>query len=308
MNLLDSMHIFARVAELSSFTRAADALGLPKASVSNAVQQLENQLGTRLLQRTTRKVQLTHDGQAYYERCKDMLADIDGLQGMFQQQGSNAVRGRVRIDMSTGMARHAVIPRLPELLLQHPQLELEISSTERRVDVIREGFDCVVRAGSVVDAGLIGRPIGHMPMVNCASPGYLAIHGTPAAPADLVTHRLVHYVPTLGARPDGFDYRVGNTTVTQPMQGSVTVNNADAYTAACVAGLGLIQVPEVAVRELLAQGRLQAVLPDFRTSPLPLTLLYANRRNLPTRVRVVMDWLTLVILQYLEPPRHPSGI
>jgi DNA-binding transcriptional LysR family regulator len=246
MTLLDSMHIFARVAELSSFTRAADALGLPKASVSTAVQQLENQLGTRLLQRTTRKVQLTHDGQAYYERCKDMLADIDGLQGMFQQQGSNAVRGRVRIDMSTGMARHAVIPRLPELLLQHPQLELEISSTERRVDVIREGFDCVVRAGSVVDAGLIGCPIGHMPMVNCASPGYLAIHGIPAAPADLVTHRLVHYVPTLGARPDGFDYRVGDTTITQPMQGSVTVNNADAYTAACVAGLGLIQVPEVA--------------------------------------------------------------
>jgi DNA-binding transcriptional LysR family regulator len=308
MNLLDSMHIFARVAELSSFTRAADALGLPKASVSTAVQQLENQLGTRLLQRTTRKVQLTHDGQAYYERCKDMLADIDGLQGMFQQQGSNAVRGRVRIDMSTGMARHAVIPRLPELLLQHPQLELEISSTERRVDVIREGFDCVVRAGSVVDAGLIGCPIGHMPMVNCASPGYLAIHGIPAAPADLVTHRLVHYVPTLGARPDGFDYRVGDTTITQPMQGSVTVNNADAYTAACVAGLGLIQVPEVAVRELLAQGRLQAVLPDFRASPLPLTLLYANRRNLPARVRVVMDWLTLVIQQYLEPPRRPSGM
>jgi len=308
MNLLDSMHIFARVAELSSFTRAADALGLPKASVSTAVQQLENQLGTRLLQRTTRKVQLTHDGQTYYERCKDMLADIDGLQGMFQQQGSNAVRGRVRIDMSTGMARHAVIPRLPELLLQHPQLELEISSTERRVDLIREGFDCVVRAGPVVDAGLIGRPIGHMPMVNCASPGYLAIHGSPAVPADLVTHRLVHYVPTLGARPDGFDYRVGDTTITQPMQGSVTVNNADAYTAACVAGLGLIQVPEVAVRELLAQGRLQAVLPDFRASPLPLTLLYANRRNLPARVRVVMDWLTLVIQQYLEPPRAPSGI
>lgn len=308
MNLLDSMHIFARVAELSSFTRAADALGLPKASVSTAVQQLENQLGTRLLQRTTRKVQLTHDGQAYYERCKDMLADIDGLQGMFQQQGSNAVRGRVRIDMSTGMARHAVIPRLPELLLQHPQLELEISSTERRVDVIREGFDCVVRAGSVVDAGLIGRPIGHMPMVNCANPGYLAIHGTPAVPADLVTHRLVHYVPTLSAKPDGFDYRVGDTTITQPMQGSVTVNNADAYTAACVAGLGLIQVPEVAVRDLLAQGRLQAVLPDFRASPLPLTLLYANRRNLPARLRVVMDWLTLVIQQYLEPPRAPSGI
>ena len=160
MNLLDTMTIFARVAELSSFTQAAEALSLPKASVSNAVQQLENQLGTRLLQRTTRKVQLTHDGQAYYERCKDMLADMDELQGMFQQQGAGAVRGRVRVDMTTGLARHAVIPRLPQLLQKHPLLELELSCTERRVDLIREGFDCVVRAGSIVDPGLDRPPRG----------------------------------------------------------------------------------------------------------------------------------------------------
>lgn len=302
MNLLDSMQIFARVAELCSFTQAADALGLPKASVSNAVQQLENQLGTRLLQRTTRKVQLTHDGRAYYERCKDMLADMEELQGMFQQQGTQAVRGRVRIDMSTGIARHAVIPRLPELLQQHPQLELEISSTERRVDLIREGFDCVVRAGAIVDMGLIGRPIGHMPLVNCASAAYLTQFGTPQTPADLPAHRLVHYVPTLGAKADGFDYLDGLQTCTQAMQGAVTVNNADAYTAACMAGLGLIQVPEIGVREMLADGRLVEVLPYFRASPMPLTLLYANRRNLPTRVRLVMDWLTDVIQQYLQTP------
>lgn len=301
MNTLDNMLIFARVAELSSFTQAAERLGLPKARVSTAVQQLENQLGTRLLQRTTRKVQLTQDGQAYYERCKDVLADLDELQGMFQLQGGNAVRGRVRIDMSTGIARNAVIPRLGQLLQQHPHLEIELSSTERRVDLIREGFDCVLRAGALVDPGLIGRTVGHMPMVNCASPAYLAAHGIPASLADLATHRLVHYVPTLGARADGFDYLEGAQLHTVAMVGALTVNNADAYQAACVAGLGLIQAPEVGVREMLADGRLQAVLPQFRPRPMPLTLLYVNRRNLPTRVRVVMDWLATVVQAHLGP-------
>lgn len=299
MNPLDRMTIFARVAELSSFTQAADALGLPKASVSNAVQQLENQLGTRLLQRTTRKVQLTHDGQAYYERCKDMLVDMEELQGMFKQSGAEAVRGRVRIDMPTGLARNAVIPHLPQLMQKHPLLELEFSCTERRVDLIREGFDCVVRAGAIVDPGLIGRTIGHMQMVNCASPDYLARFGVPQTPDDLITHRLVHYVPTLGAKADGFDYLVDGQTRTQVMQGAMTVNNADAYQAACLAGLGLIQVPEVGVRDLLQQGLLQTVMPDYLPAPMPMTLLYVNRRNLPTRVRVVMDWLVGEVERYL---------
>jgi DNA-binding transcriptional LysR family regulator len=299
MKLVETMQIFSRVAELSSFTQAAERLNLPKASVSTAVQQLENQLGTQLLQRTTRKVQLTQDGQAYYERCKDLLADLDELQGMFQLQGSNAVRGRVRIDMSTGIARHAVIPRLPGLLARHPLLEIELSSTERRVDLIREGFDCVLRAGAVVDPGLVGRTIGHMPMVNCASPTYLARHGTPASPDDLGGHCLVHYVPTLGAKPDGFDFVESGATRTRAMRGSLTVNNADAYLAACVAGLGIIQVPETGVREHIAQGVLQVILAQHLPPPLPLTLLYANRRNLPTRVRVVMDWMADTVREHL---------
>ena len=202
MSPIDRMHIFTRVAELASFTQAADALGLPKASVSTAVQQLEAELGTRLLHRTTRRVALTQDGQVFYERCKDLLADVDELQTMFQQQeGAQALRGRVRLDMSTGLARQAVIPRLPELLRAHPLLELEISSTERRVDLVREGFDCVLRAGQVVDTSLIARPLGAMRMVNCASPAYLQAHGTPQTLADLAAHRLVHYASTLGARP-----------------------------------------------------------------------------------------------------------
>lgn len=300
MSFLDQMNIFSRVAELSSFTQAADSLGLPKASVSNAVQQLENQLGVRLLHRTTRKVVLTNDGQSFYERCKDALADMDELQTMFQQQSSDALKGRVRLDMSTVIARCAVLPRLPELLQQHPQLQIEISSTERRVDLVREGFDCVVRAGKVTEPGLITRPVGELRMANCVSPGYIARCGLPQNLADLAKHSLVHYAAILGSKPTGFDYTDAGEAKALPMAGPVTVNNAEAYQSACLAGLGLIQAPFVGVRDLITQGQLVEVLPDWPAPPMPLALVYANRRNQSTRVRVVMDWLQSVLLDYLD--------
>jgi DNA-binding transcriptional LysR family regulator len=299
MSLLDHIRIFTRVAELSSFTQAADHLGLPKASVSTAVLQLENSLGVRLLHRTTRKVTLTQDGQAFYERSKDALADMDELQTMFQTQAVNGLKGRVRIDMSTVIARAAVLPRLGELLGSHPQLEVEVSSTERRVDLIREGFDCVVRAGKVLEPGLIAKPIGELRMANCVSPKYIAAHGVPLSLDDLPQHRLVHYVAILGGKSGGFEYLHGDKEHAVTMSGQVTVNNAVAYQAACVAGLGLIQAPVVGLRDLLANGHLVEVLPQFQARPMPLSLVYANRRNLSTRVRVVMDWLTVVLQDYI---------
>ncbi|WP_375576167.1 LysR family transcriptional regulator [Paracidovorax oryzae] len=305
MSPFDRMHTFVRVAELASFTQAAEALGIPKASASTAVQQLETQLGTRLLHRTTRRVQLTQDGQAYYERCKDLLADVDELQSMFQHAdgegaGGGGLRGRVRIDMSTGMARNVVVPRLPELLARHPGLEVELSSTERRVDVVREGFDCVLRTGAVVDTSLVARPLGPARLVNCASPAYLRAHGTPQALDELPNHRLVHFVNTLGARSGGFEVLVDSSLAAIPMQGALTVNNAEAYIAGCLAGLGIIQVPRLGVVDLLAQGELVEVLPQYAAPPMPLTLMYANRRNLPRRVRAVMDWLAEVVGEYLQ--------
>lgn len=299
MSFLDHLQVFARVAELSSFTQAADSLGLPKASVSMAVQQLESRLGVRLLHRTTRKVTLTHDGSAFYERCKDALSDMDELQTMFQTQSASALKGRVRLDMSTVIARNAVVPRLPDILALHPLLQIEISSTERRVDLIREGFDCVVRAGTVKDAGLIARPVGPLRMANCVSPQYVQRYGTPLTLEDLPKHRLVHYAATLGAKPVGFEYSKAGEDIAVPMEGSVTVNNAEAYQAACLAGLGIIQAPQVGVRELLQQGRLLEVLPQWRAAPMPLSLVYASRRNQSARVRAVMDWLHAVLVEHL---------
>ena len=304
MNPLDRMQIFARVAELASFTQAAQVLGIPKASASLAVQQLEAQLGTRLLHRTTRRVQLTQDGQAYLERCKNLLADVDELQTMFHQPEGSALRGRVRIDMSTGVARQLVLPRLPEFLQRHPLLEVELSSTDRRVDVVREGFDCVIRVGPVAEPGLVARPLGHVRVATCASPAYLARMGTPHSLEDLARHELVHYVSTLGTRSQGFETLEGGEPRHHPMAGRVTVNSAEAYLGACAAGLGLIQAPLLGVQELIDRGLLVEVMPSHPAPPMAVTLLYAHRRHLPQRVRVVMDWLAQVVQEHIG--RHET--
>jgi len=300
MNQLEAMQTFIRVAELASFTRAADSLGIPKASASTAVQQLEATLGTRLLHRTTRKVQMTHDGLAFYERCKDLLTDVDEVQAMFQQ-GEQSLRGRLRVDMSGGVARLFVLPRLPEFTQAHPLLELELSSTDRLVDLVREGFDCVLRVGPLVDSSLVARPLGAFRIINCASPAYLKRHGTPKTLDDLATHQLIHYVSTLGARSPGWEYPDGNGYASLPMSGSITVNNSDSYTAACIAGLGLIQAPAAGLRPLIDAGKLVEVMPDYLAEPMPVSLLYANRRNLPRRVQTFMTWMTQVLTPHLDP-------
>jgi DNA-binding transcriptional LysR family regulator len=300
MKTIEGLQIFVRVAELSSFTQAAEQLALPKARVSTAVQQLEGQLGTRLLHRTTRKVQLTQDGQAFYERCKDLLADVDELQGMFQQRGVQSLRGRLRVDMPTLIARDQIIPRLPQFLAAHPQLSVEFSSTDRRVDVVREGFDCVLRVGPLADSGLVARPVGQLRQINCASPGYLAQHGTPKTLEDLASHRLIHYVPTLGAKPGGWEYLHEGRTRSVAMPSVLTVNSTEAYQSACVAGLGLIQAPAAGLASLLARGLLVEVMPQHRAPSLPVSLLYANRRNLPQRVQVFMAWVAETLAPYLD--------
>ncbi|RYZ86650.1 MAG: LysR family transcriptional regulator, partial [Moraxellaceae bacterium] len=248
MNQIEAMQVYLRVAELASFTEAADSLGIAKANVSSAVQQLEAMLGTRLLHRTTRRVQMTHDGQAFYERSKDLLTDFDELKTLFASD-QNQLRGRLRVDMPTAMARNLVVPQLPQFLKDHPQLEIELSSTDRRVDVVREGFDCVIRVGTLNDSSLVARNIGEYQLINCVSPAYVATYGIPESLDDLKHHKLIHYVPTLGGKSDGFEYVDELTSQTKyiAMEGALIVNNADSYLSTCLAGLGIIQIPEYGV-------------------------------------------------------------
>jgi DNA-binding transcriptional LysR family regulator len=290
MDRLESLRIFQRVAELSSFTLAAEGLGLSKGAVSSAVQTLEEEQGTRLLMRTTRRVQLTADGAAFYERSRDLLDDMEDLFTMFRQDGP-AVRGRIRVDMSSGVARALVVPQLPRFLAAFPEVEVELGCTERRVDLVREGYDCVVRVGPLSDSGLVARRLGHFRLVNCASPAYLARHGLPCTLDDLARHKLIHFTPVLGGRRVGWEVVEQGQVRSIPMQGALAVNSAEAYQAACLAGLGLIQAPEPGVRHLLAQGQLVEVLPGHPAPPMAVSLLYPHRRHLARRVRLFMDWL-----------------
>lgn len=297
---LDELRIFARVADLSSFSRAAEQLGLAKGHVSTSVQQLEAQLGARLLQRTTRSVRLTPDGERFLERCKELLAEAEQLQTMFQP-AHVGLTGRLRIDLPNMIARDVIIPRLPEFLARHPALEVGISTTDRRVDLVQEGFDCLVRVGPLGDSELVARALGRMAMSNIASPAYLAAHGTPMALADLAGHRVVHYTPRLSAHDAGFEYvdPADGAAKLYPMAATLTVNGTDAYQAAALAGLGIIQAPTVGVRRFLADGTLVAVLPAWRAPPMPVSLLYANRRNLAPRIEAVMAWLAELLTPYL---------
>ncbi|NQD94477.1 LysR family transcriptional regulator, partial [Pseudomonas sp. CrR25] len=187
--------------------------------------------------------------------------------------------------------RKIVLPRLAEFVASHPQVELEISTTDRRVDLVREGFDCVLRVGELPDTSLVARRLGSFGMVNCASPAYLRRYGTPVTLDDLAAHRLIHYVSVFGARSIGFEYVANGRLRQVPMTGSVTVNNTDTYEAACLGGLGLIQAPWAGVRDYLESGQLCAVLGDYLPPPMEVSVLYAHRRYLPQRVRVFMQWL-----------------
>lgn len=301
MDLL-ALRIFSRVAELASFTGAADQLGLPKGRVSTAVRQLETELGTRLLQRTTRSVRLTQDGQRFLERCRQLIADAEELRSLFQV-APETLSGRLRLDMTPGIARLIVLPALPAFLEKHPKLEIELSTTDRRVDLVQEGFDCVLRVGALTDSGLIGRQLGLLPQYNVASPAYLEKYGTPRTLEDLDQHRLVHFSPTLGAQPTGWEYFDGERYRFRPMAGVMTVNGADAYQAACLAGLGIIQAPAIGMADLLARGQLVELMPAFTGAPMPLTLLVAHRRNPSKRLQAMLAWLAELLAPHVVPAR-----
>lgn len=286
---IDVLRMFVKVAELASFTRAAGHLGLSKARVSTAVQALETDLGSRLLQRSTRAVHLTPDGEEFLVRARQLVADADELATLFQAPSS--LRGRVRVDMPVSIARTLFIPRLPQLLAEHPHLDVQLSTTDRRVDVIREGFDCVLRIGKLDDSGLTARRLGEMPMMNCASPSYVKKYGKPKTLEDLDDHLVVNYSIKFGTETPAFEYRDGNTYREKPMRSVITVNATDAYRAACLAGLGIIQSPRMGVLADCTSGILVEVLPQYSAAPLVVYIVHAHGRSVPRHVRAVMSWI-----------------
>lgn len=290
LDRIDLFRIFTRVVECSSFTRAADTLGLPRSSVSAAVQELEGRIGARLLHRTTRKVSPTQDGVAFYERCLRLIADVEEAESLFRQTAAKP-SGKLRIDVPGRIGRLVIAPALPEFLDAYPEIDIDLGVTDRAVNLVEESVDCVLRVGPLADSGLIARTIGALRLVNVASPAYLERHGVPETPDDLGGHWAVNYASPSSGRVEEWEWLENGVLHTKPMRGRVTVNSAEAYIACCLAGLGLIQIPAYDVRHHLEAGELVEVMPDYRTESMPITLLYPHRQHLSRRLQVLADWL-----------------
>ncbi|KWU52780.1 LysR family transcriptional regulator [Pseudomonas palleroniana] len=290
MDRFNAMRVFTRIVELGGFAKAADSLQLPRASVTILIKQLEAHLGVQLLQRTTRQVSPTLDGAAYYQRCVQLLADLEETEAVFSTRRQNP-RGTLSIDMPSGIGRFIVIPALPSFTARCPQIDLEIGLNDRPVDLIREGVDCVLRGGPALDESLVARPLVMLDQMTLASPDYLARMGVPQCIDDLAGHRMVEYISSASGKRFGLEFQIGDALRPINLAKTVAVNSADGYFAACEAGYGLIQAPHYHAMARLAQGTLVEVLPQLAVPPMALTALYPPHRQLSLRVRVFVDWL-----------------
>ncbi len=290
MDRIEQLRVFIRVAESGGFATAADQLQLPRATVSLAIGQLERRLGCRLLQRTTRRVSLTPDGHTVLDSAKALVASTDAFDQQFRS-GHDALEGRLHVALPTRLSRLWVLPALPGFVAQHPGIALSLSASDHSVDLVREGVDLALRVGALPDSSLVAKPLGALRMANCASPSYLARHGTPHSPADLDAHAAIHYAPGTAARMATWDWQdAQGQPHTRSLPAAVSVNNVEGYIACGLAGLGLIQIPAFDAQPMLASGTLQTVLADWPAPPMPVHLVFAHRQR-ARRVQVFADWL-----------------
>ncbi|MEJ2060682.1 MAG: LysR substrate-binding domain-containing protein [Gammaproteobacteria bacterium] len=291
MDRLDALQLFTRIVETGSFSRAADMLDIPRATATHAIKQLEARLGVRLLERTTRQVRPTLDGQAFYERCVHILSELDDAESSLRNVASNP-RGILRVEMHGTHATRIVLPRIDEFHSRYPGIELVVSSGDRLINLIREGVDCAIRAGNLHDSSLVARRLTTMPQVICASPEYLARFGTPHHPDEISSHQAVKFFSSNGGVDNTLELIVNGKIRKYAAGGWMSVNDAENYVVCALRGCGLIQLPRFHVEEELQDGRLVEVLDEWASPDLPLSVLYPQRRQLPPRVRVFIDWLS----------------
>jgi LysR family transcriptional regulator, regulator for bpeEF and oprC len=294
MDKIRALQTFALVAELGSFSKAATALQLPNASVSTLVAQLEAHLQTKLLARTTRRVSLTDDGNAYLEGARRLLADMAELDSTITRAGVIS-RGRLRIDVPAAAGRHFFAPSLPDFFARYPDISIEIGSTDRPVDLVLEGVDCVVRGGAVHDELLVARKLGEFEVITCAAPAYWKRLGIPKTPLDLQSngHVAVNFFSAKTGRifPFDFDDANGGGALSFALPHRVAANDADTHVALACAGLGVAQMPNTrSTKELLKEKRLQRVLPNWNAGALPLYIMYPRNRHQSARLRAFVDW------------------
>ncbi|MCW7537128.1 LysR family transcriptional regulator [Aquabacterium sp. A7-Y] len=290
MDQLAAMRAFLRVAETGSFTKAADLLQTPKPTVTKLVQTLESHLHTKLLHRTTRRVTVTSEGAAYYERAARLITELDDIDTtMYNARACPG--GRLRIEVPASVATLVVLPALPDFLERYPKIQVDMGVSDRPVDLIGDNVDCALRAGELTDPSMIARRIGEVQSIACASPVYLQKHGQPRHPSELEEqHTMVSYFLS-GGRYKNFVFAKDGERVQVKGSYRVSVNDSNAYLAAGLAGMGIIQVPTFMVQQHLSSGALQPVLCQWMAEPKPIHVIYPPNRHLTTRLRVFVDWV-----------------
>ena len=289
MDRFHALNLFVRIVELGSFTDAAHALGMPRATATHTIKELEKRIGARLLERTTRHVRPTLDGTEFYERSKRVLAELEDAETSLSTHIADP-RGTLRLDLHGAHASMIILPQIGAFRARYPHIDMVISSGDRLVDLVREGIDCVVRAGHPRDSSLVAHRLADMPEIICASPDYLARHGTPRHPRELETHQAIRFFSRGQAHQYPFSVMLDGQVAQFAANAWLSVSDAECYTSAALAGCGLIQVPRFRLEEHLRAGRLVQVLAEWPCPDLPVCALYPFHRQLSPRVRVFIDW------------------
>jgi len=294
MDHFNAIRLFIRIVERRSFTLAAEDLGMPRSTGTEAIKQLESRLGVRLLQRTTRHVSPTLEGQAYYERCIALLAELDEAEGSLRDAAMP--RGLIRVNAPGLFARHFLLPALPAFMKIHPYLQVHLAQSDQIVDLVRDGVDCILSMGEPKDSTLIGQRVASLEVVTCASPDYLQTHGTPSTLDDLKNHGMVGFSSSEKACffPLSFT-QTGGEVQQFFLPARVSVTDDGTQLAMAKFGFGLVQIPRYQAAGYLESGHLVQVLPDLAVPLLPVSLLYTQNRQLTPRVRVFIDWVVATL-------------
>jgi DNA-binding transcriptional LysR family regulator len=290
MDRIDLFRVFIRVVDCGSFVRAADVMSIPKSTVSFAIAELERRVGRRLLNRTTRSVSLTSDGRIFYERCLDVIPQVEDTENLFRQNNPYP-KGKIKVDVPGRIGRLVIAPSLPEFFLVYPYVELEMGVSDRNVNLVEEGIDCALRVGELTDSTLIGKRLGYLKLINVVAPSYIVRNGIARVPSDLANHFAINYASPTSGRVQGWVWPEEDGYNSVIMRSQITVNSAEAYIACCLAGLGMIQIPQYDVQHHLESGELVEVMNDFRPEQLPVTLLYPHRKHQSKPLHVFTSWV-----------------
>ena len=299
MDRIAAMNAFVRVVEAGTFVKAADTLDVPNATVTRLIQKLEADLKIRLLHRTTRAVTVTPEGAIYYERVVRLLAELADIEA----SATHALRkpsGRIHVDAPTAIGSLVLVPALADFYRAYPDVAIELDLGNRRTDLVAEGIDCAIRAGEVDEQFLVARQIGSFGFTTCAAPAFLDTHGTPHAPEQLLDLPTVGMIPSRGGQPLPFQFFYDDKTRDFALHHRLVVDDTNAYLAAGLAGLGIIQAPTYSVRDALAAGKLVTLLDDYEQQARAIHVIYAPNRYLSAKVRVFIDW----IVELFEQDEH----